>query len=87
MENQHQPSLSKGEVYLGRLPGPIEHLPLCHLTKHLFSLLASTDLWGTPDIGELCTMGDSFVALYDRPIDVIDLTDDQSNISGLGDHE
>jgi hypothetical protein len=33
-----------------------------------------TDLWATPDIKAICAMGDSIVALYDRPLDVVDLT-------------
>jgi hypothetical protein len=37
-------------------------------------LLHNIDIWGSPDVQGLCVMGDSIVALYDRPIDVVDLT-------------
>jgi hypothetical protein len=38
-----------------------------YLTMH-------ADTWGSPDIRNLCTIGDSIVGLYDRPLDVVDLS-------------
>ncbi len=40
-------------------------------------LLANTDLWSTPDVKAMCVMGDSIIAIYDRPMDVVDLTVDE----------
>jgi hypothetical protein len=37
-------------------------------------LLHNVDIWGSPDVQGLCVMGDAIVALYDTPIDVVDLT-------------
>ncbi len=58
-----------------------------YLTRH-------ADTWGSPDIQNLCTFADSIVGLYDRPLDVVDLTRDgdggategsQANDSGVMD--
>jgi hypothetical protein len=37
-------------------------------------LVRNVDIWGTPDVQALCVIGDALVALYDRPLDVVDLT-------------
>jgi hypothetical protein len=37
------------------------------------------DSWGSPDIQNLCVMGDAIVGLYDMPLDVIDLTTDDND--------
>ena len=50
---------------------------VCHfnILQNIFQfLLTNTDLWATPDIKAIFAMGDSIVALYDRPLDVVDLT-------------
>ena len=50
---------------------------VCHfnILQNIFQfLLTNTDLWGTPDIKAIFAMGDSIVALYDRHLDVVDLT-------------
>ncbi len=55
-------------------------------------LVDHADTWGSPDIQNLCVMGDAIVELYDRPLEVIDLTRDdnggaeqggQANDSGI----
>jgi hypothetical protein len=57
-------------------------------------LVDHADLWGSPDIQDICKMGDAFVGLYDRPLGVVDLTADdndeadqgsQANDSGIAD--
>jgi hypothetical protein len=57
-------------------------------------LVDHADTWGSPDIQNLCVMGDAIVGLYDRPQDVINLTRDdndgaeqgsQANDSGIAD--
>ena len=50
---------------------------VCHfnILQNIFQfLLTTTDLWVTPDIKTIFAMGDSIVALYDRPLEVVDLT-------------
>jgi len=50
-------------------------------------LVNNIDIWGSPDVQTLCVMGDALVALYDRPLDVVDLTtDDQNEAAGEGNH-
>jgi hypothetical protein len=44
-----------------------------HLSTHL-----TPDTWGTLETRALCKMGDHLVSLYDRPLDVIDLTQDDA---------
>ena len=59
---------------------------VCHfnILQNIFQfLVANTDIWSTPDVKTLCTMRDSFVALYDRPMDVVDLTVDEPG-DGVG---
>ena len=48
-------------------------------------LLHNVDIWGSPDVQGLCVMGDSIVALYDRPIDVVDLTVVEAENDGVED--
>jgi hypothetical protein len=57
-------------------------------------LVDNADTWGSPDIQNIWVMGDAIVALYDRPLDVVDLTADddggadqgsQANDSGIAD--
>ncbi len=44
-------------------------------------LITKPDIWGTPDARTLCGIADALVALYDRPLDVIDLTTDAGDDS------
>ena len=44
-----------------------------HLSTHL-----TPDTWGTLETRALCKMGDHLVSLYDRPLEVIDLTQDDA---------
>jgi hypothetical protein len=34
----------------------------------------NTDMWGSQDAQRLCGIADTIIELYDRPIDVVDLT-------------
>jgi hypothetical protein len=49
----------------------IHHTILWHVHQYLVD---HADTWGSPDIRQLCVIGDAIVALYDRPQDVVDLT-------------
>jgi hypothetical protein len=50
---------------------------ICHIILldyiYLF-LMANTNIWAMHDARRLCTLGDSNVALYDQPMDKVDLT-------------
>jgi hypothetical protein len=57
-------------------------------------LMDHADIWGSPDIQNLCVMGDAIIELYDTPLDVVDLTAEdngeadqgsQANDSGIAD--
>jgi hypothetical protein len=37
-------------------------------------LINNADIWGSPDAHTLCGIADTLVTLYDRPLDVVDLT-------------
>ncbi len=43
-------------------------------------LVANSDLWATPDAKAMCIMGDSIVAMYDQPMDVVDLTREEHGV-------
>ena len=49
-------------------------------------LVEHADTWGSPDVQNLCVMADAIVGLYDRPLDVIDLTADDNGVAHQGDH-
>lgn len=49
-------------------------------------LISNVDIWGSPDVQALCVMGDALVALYDTPMDVVDLTKDDNEAAGEGPH-
>ena len=44
-----------------------------HLRTHL-----TPDTWGTPETRAVYKLGDLLVSLYDRPLEVIDLTGDDA---------
>jgi hypothetical protein len=44
------------------------------------------DIWGSPDIQNLCVMGDAIVELYDTPLDVVDLTTEDTGEADQGSH-
>jgi hypothetical protein len=66
---------------------------ICHLgmlTNIHQYLAANADTWGSSDTRAICVLGDFIVSLYDRPLDVVDLTGededqpgDANNDSGL----
>jgi len=51
-------------------------------------LVDHVDTWGSPDMQNLCLMADAIVGLYDRPLDVVDLTanDDDVEDDGIDNH-
>ena len=49
-------------------------------------LISNVDIWGSPDVQALFVMGDALVALYDTPMDVVDLTKDDNEAAGEGPH-
>jgi hypothetical protein len=56
---------------------------VCHfniLQSIMQFLVANSDLWATPDAKAMCIMGDSIVAMYDQPMDVVDLTREEHGV-------
>jgi len=47
-------------------------------------LLHNADIWGSPDVQRLCVMGDAVVALYNQPLNVVNLTMDDGLSRGNG---
>jgi hypothetical protein len=50
-------------------------------------LVDNADTWGSPDIQNLCVMADAIVGLYDRPLDVVDLTADEDVVDLTADED
>ncbi len=75
--------------WFGQQPdlAPINTIHYSILWQIYLFLINNADIWGSPDVQALCVMGDAVIALYDRPLDVVDLTadDDEADIGNQGD--
>ena len=61
----------------------IHHSLLHQIYEHL---IENADIWGSPDAHNLCVIADSLVALYDRPLDVVDPTREEgAEVAGADD--
>jgi hypothetical protein len=56
----------------------LHHQLLWTIYDHLIN---NADIWGSPDAQTLCSIADTIVALYDRPLDVVDLTRDEGGLA------